>query len=130
MRAAESATLRHGALEGFNDPNHAAQRYSWIRPPKHLPSFDRVDRRRGGHESLQARAPDDCPAPRPGRRAELPHDGRLIVRDVRPEHSLEVPTTVDQDVVKALSTLVLSNNVWADPTSIRYALIAAVSCGL
>jgi hypothetical protein len=27
---------------------------------------------------------------------------RHVVRDVRPEHSLEVPTTVDQDVVEAL----------------------------
>jgi hypothetical protein len=28
---------------------------------------------------------------------------RHVVRDVRPEHSLEVPTTVDQDVVEALA---------------------------
>jgi hypothetical protein len=84
--------------EGFKNPNHAAQRYSWIRPPS--TSLRSFDRRPGSPPDLR------CSVTGGHGQAQSPMWSlRHVVRDVRPEHSLEVPTTVDQDVVEAPQSL-------------------------
>jgi len=61
---------------------------------EHVPSFDR---RSGSPPDLRCSV-----AGRHGQVQSPMWSLRHVVRDVRPEHSLEVPTTVDQDVVEAL----------------------------
>jgi len=62
---------------------------------EHVPSFDR---RSGSPPDLR------CPVTGGHGQAQSPMWSlRHVVRDVRLEHSREVPTTVDQDVVEALA---------------------------
>jgi hypothetical protein len=79
--------------EGFNDPDHAAQRYSWIRPPS---TSLRSTGARVVSRTCGVRSPAGTAKPSP-RLALL-----QVVSDVGLEHSLEVPTTVEQYVVEAL----------------------------